>query len=46
MTTQEELKQLVKEKYSQIANQKLKVNLASCCGTGDISKEVYILQTG
>jgi arsenite methyltransferase len=32
MNTETELKELVKEKYSQIANQKLEQNLSSCCG--------------
>jgi len=45
MSTQEDLKQLVKEKYSQIANQEIKVNLSSCCGTGGNSKEVYNIMT-
>lgn len=43
MNTENELKELVKEKYSQIANQSLDQNLSSCCGTtsscGD--SEVY-----
>lgn len=45
MTTQEELKNLVREKYSQIANQEIEVNLASCCGTGGTSEEVYNIMT-
>lgn len=45
MSTQEDLKQLVKEKYSQIANQELKVNLSSCCGAGENSEEVYNIMT-
>ena len=45
MTNQETLKQLVKEKYSQIANQEIKVNLSSCCGAGEQSKEVYNIMT-
>ena len=32
MNTENELKTLVKEKYSQIANQSLDQNLSSCCG--------------
>jgi arsenite methyltransferase len=32
MNTESELKELVKEKYSQIANQNLEQNLSSCCG--------------
>lgn len=32
MNTEDELKELVKEKYTQIANQSLEQNLSSCCG--------------
>ncbi len=35
------LKQLVREKYSQIAQQDVAVNAASCCGATPSSKEVY-----
>lgn len=35
------LKQLVREKYSQIALQELAVNASSCCGATPSSKEVY-----
>ncbi len=35
------LKQLVREKYSQIAQQTLAVNASSCCGSTSTSKEVY-----
>ena len=41
MQTEIELKQLVKEKYSQIADQPLSQNLSSCCGSGSCSDEVY-----
>jgi ubiquinone/menaquinone biosynthesis C-methylase UbiE len=41
MQTDNELKQLVKEKYSQIADQPLKQNLSSCCGAGGCSDEIY-----
>lgn len=34
MTTSEELKQLVKEKYSEIADQSKVTNETSCCGSG------------
>lgn len=42
-TTQEtaRLKQLVQDKYSQIAQQDLAVNASSCCGATPSSKEVY-----
>ncbi|MFK7984346.1 MAG: arsenite methyltransferase [Saprospiraceae bacterium] len=45
MDTSTDLKNLVKEKYSQIANQEIKVNLASCCGAGGESQEVYNIMT-
>lgn len=35
------LKELVREKYSQIAKQELAVNASSCCGATPTSKEVY-----
>jgi arsenite methyltransferase len=43
MNTETELKQLVKEKYSQIANQDIEQNLTSCCGATSScgSGEVY-----
>lgn len=41
MQTEAELKSLVKEKYSQIAEQTVEQNLSSCCGSGCCSTEVY-----
>lgn len=43
MNTEQELKELVKEKYSQIANQERKENISSCCGATSscCSDEVY-----
>ncbi len=41
METNEKLKQLVKEKYSDIALQSKEQNQASCCGSGCCSDEVY-----
>lgn len=41
MQTNEQLKELVKQKYSEIASQPLEVNLSSCCGSGGCSTEVY-----
>lgn len=35
------IKELVKEKYTQIADQELEVNQSSCCGAGGCSTEVY-----
>lgn len=40
-----ELKNLVKEKYSQIAEQDKQANMASCCGAGNCSNEVYNIMT-
>lgn len=45
MKTSDELKQIVKEKYSEIALQDKDVNAASCCGAGDCSTEVYNIMT-
>jgi len=39
--TAEELKQAVKEKYSQISEQLKDYNASSCCGSGGTSDEVY-----
>ncbi len=41
MKTDEELKQLVKDKYSEIALQDKELNMSSCCGSGSCSTEVY-----
>lgn len=41
MKTDKELKDLVKQKYSEIALQDKNENMASCCGTGGCSTEVY-----
>ncbi|HTA28533.1 MAG TPA: arsenite methyltransferase [Bacteroidia bacterium] len=41
METSENLKQLVKEKYSEIATQSKEENSSSCCGSGCCSDEVY-----
>ena len=41
MKTDKELKDLVKNKYSQIALQSADENRASCCGSSDCSTEVY-----
>jgi arsenite methyltransferase len=44
MNTDNELKELVKEKYSQIANQSIEQNLSSCCGaTGCCGDEAYTI---
>jgi arsenite methyltransferase len=41
MKTETELKELVKQKYGEIAEQDKAVNQSSCCGAGGCSTEVY-----
>jgi arsenite methyltransferase len=41
MQTSEEIKTMVKERYSQIALQDRESNLSSCCGSGCCSTDVY-----
>ena len=41
METQNDLKEMVKQKYSEIALQDKAVNQSSCCGSGCCSTEVY-----
>ncbi|MBK8819631.1 MAG: arsenite methyltransferase [Saprospiraceae bacterium] len=41
MQTEEEIKDLVRQKYSEIALQDKESNAASCCGAGGCSTEVY-----
>jgi ubiquinone/menaquinone biosynthesis C-methylase UbiE len=41
MDKQEQIKELVKQKYSEIALQDKETNEASCCGSGCCSTEVY-----
>ena len=41
MTTNDQLKEIVKEKYGQIALQDKTTNESSCCGAGGCSTEVY-----
>lgn len=41
MNTSEELKQIVKDKYSQIANQDKAFNASSCCGATTSSNKIY-----
>ncbi|MEL6389052.1 MAG: arsenite methyltransferase [Bacteroidota bacterium] len=45
MRTNEELKEIVKQKYSQIASQNTVANKASCCGATPSSEEVYNIMT-
>ncbi|QJB31479.1 arsenite methyltransferase [Chitinophaga oryzae] len=41
MTTDEQMKEIVRQKYSEIALQDKATNAASCCGSGCCSTEVY-----
>lgn len=41
MKTEAELKQIVKDKYSEISLQDKETNMSSCCGAGGCSTEVY-----
>lgn len=41
MKTEEEIKDMVKQKYSEIALQDKDTNASSCCGSGGCSTEVY-----
>ncbi|MEI6949902.1 arsenite methyltransferase [Paraflavisolibacter sp. H34] len=41
MQTQEQLKEIVRQKYSEIALQDKETNQSSCCGSGCCSTEVY-----
>jgi SAM-dependent methyltransferase len=45
MKTTEEIKEMVKQKYSEIALQDRSENEASCCGAGGCSTEVYNIMT-
>jgi len=41
MHTEEQLKEIVRKKYSEIALQDKDMNMSSCCGAGGCSTEVY-----
>lgn len=41
MNTEKEIKEMVRQKYSEIALQEKDVNASSCCGAGGCSTEVY-----
>ncbi len=41
MQTEEQLKEIVKKKYSEIALQDKETNMSSCCGAGGCSTEIY-----
>lgn len=41
MKTEEQIKEIVRKKYSEIALQDKETNMSSCCGAGGCSTEVY-----
>lgn len=43
MNTDQELKEIVKQKYNEIAVQSKETNQSSCCGSGSCSTEVYTI---
>ena len=45
MKNSDKLKELVREKYTQIAHQDKALNQSSCCGAGGCSTEVYNIMT-
>lgn len=45
MQTDQELKEIVRQKYSEIALQDKDTNQSSCCGSGGCSTEVYNIMT-
>lgn len=45
MSTNENVKELVKQKYAEIASQDKTANQSSCCGAGGCSTEVYNIMT-
>jgi arsenite methyltransferase len=45
MKTDQELKEIVRQKYSEIALQDKDTNQACCCGSGECSTEVYNIMT-
>lgn len=45
MNTEQEIKEMVKQKYSEIALQNKETNASSCCGSGGCSTEVYTIMS-
>ena len=45
MNTNDEIKEMVKQKYAEIALQNQETNASSCCGSGVCSTEVYNIMT-
>jgi len=45
MTNEEQIKEMVKQKYSEIALQDKETNSCSCCGSGGCSNETYTIMS-
>ena len=45
MTSDEKIKEMVKQKYDEIALQDKGTNSSSCCGAGSCSTEVYSIMS-
>ena len=45
MTNEEQIKEMVKQKYSEIALQDKEINSCSCCGSGSCSTEAYTIMS-
>ena len=45
MNTNDQIKEMVKQKYAEIALQNQETNVSSCCGSGGCSTEVYNIMT-
>ena len=45
MNKEQQLKDIVRDKYSRIADQGRALNAASCCGSSDVSQKVYNIMT-
>ncbi len=45
MTHEEQIKEMVRQKYSEIALQEKETNACSCCGAGGCSSEVYSIMS-
>ncbi len=45
MQTEAQIKEMVKQKYSEIALQDKDTNASSCCGSGCCSTEVYTIMS-
>ncbi len=46
MQTEEQLKEIVRKKYSEIALQNKEINMSSCCGACGCSTEIQKLKRG